>query len=73
MFPDARRFYLNDHYYAALLVKNGDADGMVGGAADSYRNCVRPMICIILWPQTIGRGLHGGKERESGFADEISI
>ena len=43
----AERLILNDHYYAALLVKNGDADGMVGGVVDSYRNCVRPVMEVL--------------------------
>ena len=43
----AERLILNDHYYAALLLKNGTVDGMVGGVVDSYKNCVKPLIEVV--------------------------
>ena len=44
---DARKTALNHNYFGTLMVKNGDADGMVSGANHSTADTVRPALQII--------------------------
>lgn len=45
---EARKIILNDYaYYACLMIKNGDADGMVSGACHSTADTLRPSLQII--------------------------
>lgn len=45
---EARRIMLSDYaYYGCLMVKSGDADGMVSGACHSTANTIRPCLQII--------------------------
>lgn len=45
---EARRLMLNDYaYYACLMIKSGDADGMVSGACHSTADTLRPCLQII--------------------------
>lgn len=45
---EARRIALSDYaYYACLMIKSGDADGMVSGACHSTANTLRPSLQII--------------------------
>jgi len=45
---EARRIMLSDYaYYACLMIKNGDADGMVSGACHSTADTLRPSLQII--------------------------
>ncbi len=44
---DARKTVLNHNYFGTLMVKNGDADGMVSGANHSTADTVRPALQII--------------------------
>ena len=45
---EARKIILNDYaYYACLMTKNGDADGMVSGACHSTADTLRPSLQII--------------------------
>ncbi len=45
---DARKLALGDYmYYACLMVKAGDADGVVSGACHSTANTLRPSLQII--------------------------
>jgi phosphate acetyltransferase len=44
---------LNPLYYGVLMVKNGDADGMVAGALCSTGDTLRPALQIIKMPPTI--------------------
>ena len=37
----------NTLYYAVMMIKNGEADGMVAGAINSTGNTVRPALQII--------------------------
>ncbi|MCO5114444.1 MAG: phosphate acyltransferase [Bdellovibrionaceae bacterium] len=32
------------HYFAAMMVRMGDADGVVSGASQSYAKCVKPLL-----------------------------
>lgn len=44
----ARETILNDYaYYGCLMIKSGDADGMVSGACHSTANTLRPCLQII--------------------------
>ena len=44
----ARETMMNDYaYYGCLMIKNGDADGMVSGACHSTANTLRPCLQII--------------------------
>lgn len=45
---EARKTMLSDYaYYACLMIKSGDADGMVSGACHSSANTLRPCLQII--------------------------
>ncbi len=45
---EARKIILSDYaYYACLMIKNGDADGMVSGACHSTADTLRPSLQII--------------------------
>ena len=45
---EARKIALGDYaYYACLMIKAGDADGMVSGACHSTANTLRPCLQII--------------------------
>jgi len=45
---EAERLMADPHYFAAMMVEMGEADGMVSGAAINYADAVRPIL------QTIG-------------------
>lgn len=45
---EARRLMADPNYFASMMVNEGDADGMVTGAAQNYAEGVRPIL------QTIG-------------------
>ena len=40
-------FFDNVDYYGCLMIKNGDADGMVSGACHSTANTLRPCLQVI--------------------------
>lgn len=45
---DARKTMLSDYaYYGCLMIKSGDADGMVSGACHSTANTLRPCLQLI--------------------------
>lgn len=44
---DARKLVADPMYYAAMMVKEGDADGYVAGAANTTANTFRPALQII--------------------------
>ena len=45
---EAKEIMLKDYaYYGCLMIKNGDADGMVSGACHSTANTLRPCLQII--------------------------
>ncbi len=44
---DAERLAKNNLYFGVLMVKNGDADGMVAGAINSTGDVLRPALQII--------------------------
>ncbi len=44
---EAQETVLNNNYFATLMIKAGDADGMVSGAAHSTADTVRPALQII--------------------------
>lgn len=44
----ARELILSDYaYYGCLMIKNGDADGMVSGACHSTANTLRPCLQVV--------------------------
>jgi len=43
----AEQLVRNDNYYAALMVKSGDADGMITGLTEPYTTAVRPILEVI--------------------------
>lgn len=47
LMTEAERLMADPHYFAAMSVKMGDAQGMVSGATNNYANCVRPILQII--------------------------
>ncbi len=44
---DAQKMARNANYFATLMIKSGDADGMVSGAAHSTADTVRPALQIV--------------------------
>ena len=46
-YPAAKRAMLNSTVYGSLMVKQGDADGMVSGIDKSYPDTIRPALQII--------------------------
>lgn len=51
--PEAERLILNTNYFAAMMVHQGDADGLVTGATQDYQTAVKPIL------QTIGLHRNG--------------
>ncbi len=46
-YEDAEKLVLNPNYFGTLMIKSGDADGMVSGANHSTADTVRPALQII--------------------------
>jgi malate dehydrogenase (oxaloacetate-decarboxylating)(NADP+) len=44
---EARRLLRDPNYFAAMMVKQGDADGVITGATQNYADAVRPILQII--------------------------
>lgn len=44
---EAKELLMNPLYFGCMLVKNGDADGMVAGAANSTANVLRPALQVV--------------------------
>ena len=44
---DAQKWMRERNYYAAMMVKHGEADAMVSGYSRSYPNVVKPMLQLI--------------------------
>jgi phosphate acetyltransferase len=44
---DAREILLNPNYFAAMMIQNGHADGLVGGASQYASSLMRPLIQIV--------------------------
>ncbi len=47
MWYEAERLMSDPHYFAAMMVRNGDADGVISGASRNYADCVKPIFQII--------------------------
>lgn len=47
MWAEAERLLSDPNYFAAMMVKKGDADALVTGATQNYADCVRPILEII--------------------------
>ncbi|MCE0497643.1 MAG: phosphotransacetylase [Methylacidiphilales bacterium] len=45
--PDARKIVSNPHYFGAMMLQNGQADGMVGGATSNSGSVLRPLFQLI--------------------------
>ena len=41
---DTQRLMWERNYYAAMMIKNGDADAMISGYSRSYRSVVKPIL-----------------------------
>jgi malate dehydrogenase (oxaloacetate-decarboxylating)(NADP+) len=46
-YPLARQTMKSNNYFGSMMVQMGDADGMVGGVAQSYPETLRPAIQVI--------------------------
>jgi len=44
---DAREILTNPNYFAAMMIQNGQADGLVGGASQYASSLLRPLIQIV--------------------------
>ena len=44
---DAREILTNPNYFAAMMIQNGQADGLVGGASQYASSLMRPLIQIV--------------------------
>lgn len=44
---ESERLMSDPNYFAAMMVNQGDADGMVSGASQNYADAVRPILQII--------------------------
>lgn len=44
---EARRLMRDPNYFASMMVKAGDADGVITGATQNYADAVRPILQII--------------------------
>jgi malate dehydrogenase (oxaloacetate-decarboxylating)(NADP+) len=44
---EAERLMADPNYYAAMMLKMGDADGMVTGASQNYSDVVKPILQIV--------------------------
>ncbi len=47
MSAEAERLMYDYHYFSAMAVQMGDADGLISGATMNYAECVRPILQII--------------------------
>ena len=45
--PEAHRLLKSRPYFASMMVKNGDADGFLGGVARNYSDVLRPCLEVI--------------------------
>lgn len=50
MWAEAERLTSDPYYFSAMAVDNGDADGVISGAIQNYKECVLPIL------RTIGTG-----------------
>ena len=44
---EAERLMADPNYYASMMLKKGDADGMVTGASQNYSDVVKPILQIV--------------------------
>ncbi len=44
---EAERLMADPNYYASMMLKKGDADGMVTGASQNYSDAVKPILQIV--------------------------
>jgi phosphate acetyltransferase len=45
--PDARKIVTNPNYFGALMLQNGQVDGLVGGATSNSGSILRPLFQLI--------------------------
>ncbi|MCE0485086.1 MAG: phosphotransacetylase [Methylacidiphilales bacterium] len=45
--PDAQKIVLNPNYFGALMLQNGQVDGLVGGATSNSGSILRPLFQLI--------------------------
>ena len=45
--PDARKIVVNPNYFGALMLQNGQVDGLVGGATSNSGSILRPLFQLI--------------------------
>ena len=44
---DARKIVTNPHYFGAMMLQNGQVDGLVGGATSNSGSILRPLFQLI--------------------------
>jgi malate dehydrogenase (oxaloacetate-decarboxylating)(NADP+) len=47
MLREAQRLLSNPDYFAAMMLEQGEADGMITGSTQNYADCVRPILEIV--------------------------
>ncbi|MCB0308603.1 MAG: NADP-dependent malic enzyme, partial [Bdellovibrionales bacterium] len=47
MHAEAERLMSDPYFFSAMMVQNGDANGLISGATHNYADCVRPILQII--------------------------
>ena len=52
---DAQRRMLERNYYAAMMVREGDADAMISGYSRSYPNVLKPVLQVIDTQEGVNR------------------
>ncbi|MDX1764263.1 MAG: NADP-dependent malic enzyme, partial [bacterium] len=52
---DARRFMADANYYGAMMVHQGDADGLISGVAQRYQETLRPALQIVRTEEGVRR------------------
>ncbi len=47
MYAEARKLMMDPQYFAAMMVRMGDADALITGTTQNYAECVRPILQVI--------------------------
>ncbi|MBW2458116.1 MAG: NADP-dependent malic enzyme, partial [Deltaproteobacteria bacterium] len=54
----AQRLIRNRNIFACLMVREGDADGLVTGVTESYARCARPVLQLLRDRQSLAAGVY---------------
>ncbi|NOY52821.1 MAG: NADP-dependent malic enzyme [Deltaproteobacteria bacterium] len=52
---DARKLMANPNYFGTMMVHRGEADGLISGVSQRYRETLRPALQIVRTEEGIGR------------------